>query len=48
MRRALLRALPALAAVHGIRPWEIELLTEAEIRTFLSDLKGGDHDRNRP
>lgn len=42
MRRALRSALPTLARVYGIRPWEVERLTFGEIEVFTNDLSGGE------
>lgn len=39
MRRQLLRATPELAHYYGVRPWEIEQLTRAELDEMLTRLK---------
>lgn len=38
MRAALLQAWPALSYHFGIRPWDTELLSAAEIRQYLDAL----------
>lgn len=41
-RRALLKRLPALTAVYGLRPWELEKMTLDELRTYLRALPSND------
>lgn len=38
MRRALLRAWPALSRVYGLMPWHTGRLTPDEVRGYLQDL----------
>ena len=38
MRQALLEQLPALTAFYGIKPWELEDLTEAELDEYTRQL----------
>ena len=46
MRAVLVHRLPALSAVFGIKPWEIEQLTDGELHSYLAALmeieEGGD------
>ena len=38
MRRALLKAWPALSRVYGLLPWQVGDLTPDEVRAYLDDL----------
>lgn len=38
MRRDLLKQLPALTHFYGLRPWEVEELTYAEVDEYLGQL----------
>jgi RecA-family ATPase len=38
-RRDLRERLPELARVYGLKPWDVELLTGAELSAFFVDLE---------
>jgi hypothetical protein len=40
VRRALLSLWPALSRVYGLHPWDVDLLTLAELHAYDDDLAG--------